>query len=57
MDTLAAREIALSMAIRGEIVGMTEDGEMRVHMRPLILEVLKECGIELIVREDSGRAN
>ncbi|MBO9519788.1 MAG: hypothetical protein J7493_17150 [Porphyrobacter sp.] len=46
MDSIEAREIALSITIRGEIAGMTEDGEMMLHLRPLILEVLRECGIE-----------
>lgn len=46
MDSIEARETALSITIRGEIAGMTEDGEMLVHLRPLILQVLRECGIE-----------
>lgn len=57
MDSIEAREIALSITIRGEIAGMSEDGELRVFLRPLVLEVLKECGIEPIDRERDGRAN
>jgi len=53
MNPFEARETALSIVIRGEIAGMTEDGEMMVHLRPLILQVLRDCGIELT----NGKAN
>jgi len=46
MDGIEAKETALSIVIRGEIAGMTADGEMLVHLRPLVLEILRECGIE-----------
>jgi hypothetical protein len=56
MDSIEAKEIALSITIRGEVAGMTEDGEMMLHLRPLILQVLRECGIEPIAAAD-GRPN
>lgn len=47
MESLEAKEMALSLLIRGEIAGMAADGELAVHLRPLILDLLRECGIEI----------
>lgn len=48
LTAIEAKELALSLMIRGEIAGMAADGEMMLHLRPLILDVLKECGLELV---------
>lgn len=45
MTAIDAKEIALSLVIRGEIVGMAEDGELLTHLRPLVWQVLNEIGL------------
>ena len=55
MTEIEAKEAALSLMIRGEIAGMAADGELRLHLAPLILEILEECGIKPIGRPLGGR--
>ena len=44
-STIEARELALSLIIRGEIAGMATDGELLIHLRAAIHEVLIEYGL------------
>ena len=39
MTEIEAKEAALSLMIRGEIAGMSADGELRLHLAPLIRRV------------------
>lgn len=45
LTELQARELALSLIIRGEVAGMAADGELLTFIRPAIHEVLAECGL------------
>ena len=56
METIEARELALSLIIRAEVAGMSADGELATHLRPLLLELLAELGIHAS-ETTRGRAN
>lgn len=57
MSSIEAKEIALSLAIRGEVAGMSEDGELLVHLRPLVWQVLKEIGPEYLSGGSDAKSN
>jgi len=54
MDEIEAKEIALRILIRDEVLNMIEDDSLGLHVRTVLVNMLKQMGFEELMRVRDG---